>query len=267
MTATRLLAVTAEPPEAAPGAQVALRAWVASPDGPVADAGVRWVRCDVPPAFGASQALAPACLEALEAAARDAGAPAGPTATVALPGDDCGRFGPDAPSAGLRPRDPDATGGYSHPVGVALPGDAPAFAALRLTCRPAGVSFEVAQAWAAAARPNTNPQVEVSAAVGGAAAGWLALPAGAEVALAADWSATPEEAYALVLPGTLALGEAVERYDVAWYVTAGTLDRARSASGQGRWRLPAEAGQGTLWAVVRDSRGGVGVAVREARWR
>jgi hypothetical protein len=262
VTAPRLLAITVEPPEAPPGARVTLTAVVADPGGAVVDAGLRWARCDLPRAFSANQAVNPECLAVVTAAPRS-----GLATELALPPDDCSRFGPDAPSAGVRPRDPDATGGYFHPVGVALDGDAVAFAFVRLACRPAGVPFDVAQAYAAAARPNTSPRVTVRASVAGAAADLEALPAGAEVALAADWSATPEETFPLLDPLTRELTFAVEVYDVAWFVTDGRLDRARGASGTDLWRLPLEPGQAWLWVVVRDSRGGVGVTLARARWR
>jgi hypothetical protein len=262
VSAPRVVGVTAEPPEAAPGATVALRAVVAGPSGPVDDAGVRWARCDEPRPFSQNEPVNLDCLAALA----DAG-PGPPTLALALPADDCARFGPDAPSAGARPRDADATGGYFHPVGVQV-GGAPGFAFVRLSCPPAGVSFDVARAYAQAARPNTNPRATVRATTAaGEALDLQALPKGAEVALEADWSATPPETFALIDAATGALATQLETYDVSWLVTAGELASARSSTGRGRWTLPSDAGQGTLWVVVRDSRGGVGVSVVAARWR
>lgn len=257
----RVLAVTAEPPEAAPGARVALRAVVAGPAGPMDGAEVRWWRCDQPRGFSQNEPVNPDCLAALD------GAAAGADATeLPLPADACARFGPDAPAAGVRPRDADATGGYYQPVGVEL-GEQRAFAFVRLGCQPAGISSEVAQAWRQQARANTNPRFTVQASSEGTPVGFDELAAGATVELAADWSASPEEAFPVVDPATAQLTTQLERYDVAWFVTGGTLSSARSASGAGRWTLPSEPGQGTLWALLRDSRGGVAVWVAAARWR
>lgn len=256
--APRVVAVTIEPPEAAPGAKVTLRAVVA---GPAENLALRWATCEAPRAFSQNESVNPGCLAAL------ADAPAADAVTeVQLAFDVCSRFGPDAPGAGARPRDADATGGYFQPVGVQL-GEAASFAFVRLQCRPAGISFEVAQAYAAVAQPNTNPAFALRAEVEGRPVGFDELVAGAEVELRADWSATPEESFAFIDPSSGELGTQRERYDVSWFVTGGTLDQARSNCGAGRWQLPRGEGEGTLWAVLRDSRGGVSVRKTPALWR
>jgi hypothetical protein len=260
--APRVIAVTVEPPEAAPGASVALEAVVATPEGASGSAMVRWLACEVPRPFSQNGAIEAGCAAALGEQ------PLGPPRTeLSLPASVCARFGPDAPADGVRPRDPDATGGDYLPVGVQL-GERAAFAFVRLSCAPAGISFEVAQAFAREAKPNTNPSFALRATIDGAQRDLSdALPAGAAVALQADWSQSPEESFPQIDLATGELTTARERYDVAWFSTAGVLAPARSSAGQGRWQLPVEPGEGTLWAVLRDSRGGVAVRAVRVRWR
>ena len=252
----RVIAVTADPPEAAPGQHVTLTAIVA---GAESQTELRWAPCERRRPFAQNESVERSCIGDLD------DAPVGGVENdIVLSADVCARFGPDAPGEGLRPRDPDSTGGWYQLVGVKL-GEASSFASVRLWCRPAGVSLEVAQAWAAAARPNTNPGFTLSASIAGQAVDFDALPAGAALDLHADWSDSPEESFVVVEDG--ALQQAVERYDVSWFVTAGSLLSARSSSGTGRWVLPAEPGVGALWAVLRDDRGALAVRMSAARWQ
>lgn len=254
--APRVVAVTVDPPESAPGSRVRLQAVVAGGAGTM-----RWAKCEEPRAFSQNESINPDCFDAVAAA------PPGDSATeVTLSPDVCARFGPESPGAGVRPRDADASGGSYQPVGVQLD-HAVTFAFVRLSCQPSGVSFAVAQAFARLARPNLNPDFTLRAAVGGQPVAFDALVAGAEVQLLADWSTSPEESFALIDPGTSELTRQVERYDVSWFVTGGVLSRARSSSGLGQWQLPAQAGQGMLWAVLRDSRGGVAAHAVSVAWQ
>jgi hypothetical protein len=260
VTEPRVVAVLAEPPEVEPGRSVSLRAVIAAPAGPRDDVAVRWTRCAAPPPFSQNESTPLNCLEALGTA------PEGPSALeLAIPADACAVFGPDVTQAGVRPRDPDATGGYAQPIGVAL-GAASAFAFVRLRCRPAGVDAVVAEAFRLGYQANLNPSFELRALVDGEAVPWDGLPVGKDVELVADWSASPEESFGLVDPERHALGASVERYDVTWAVTAGAVEGARSSTGRGRWRLPSTPGEGTLWATLRDSRGGAAVVWAPARW-
>jgi hypothetical protein len=256
----RILAVVAEPPDVEPGHSVRLEAVIGSPDGPLDGAELKWLRCEGPPPFGDERPLSQSCLDRL------ADAPVGSMSVeVAIPPDACAVFGPDVAKTGERPRDADATGGYFQPVAVGL-GASAAVAFVRLRCQPAGVDAATAQAFRSDSRANTNPSCALEGTVAGQRADWSALPAGAELELRADWTASPEEEALWVDPSTFELTTGLERYGVSWFVTQGTLDRARSSTGQGRWRLPSAPGEAVVWAVLRDSRGGVGVAVRRARW-
>ncbi|MFT3841942.1 MAG: hypothetical protein QM723_33430 [Myxococcaceae bacterium] len=245
--APRIIAVIAEPPEAPPSATVQLKAVVAG----ASDATARWSVCSQPRPFSQNQAVDPECVSALNAAPAT-----GETFALSVPSNVCRVFGPDAPSGGVRPREPDATGGYYQPVGVEL--DAPVFAFERLSCVPAGVSFDVAQAYRQQARPNLNPVFQLTA---------DSARAGASIEIHADWSGAPEERFVMIDPVSAQLVTATERYDVTWFVSAGEVGPARSSSGTTLWTLPAQPGDGTLWAVLRDSRGGVAVQSLTLSWR
>jgi hypothetical protein len=64
----------------------------------------------------------------------------------------------------------------------------------------------------------------------------------------------------------LALTTRREALRIAWYTTAGRYDDERTGSAEDAlptssrngWQAPAQPGKATLWAVLRDSRGGVG---------
>lgn len=264
VTAPRVVAVVAEPAEVRPGARVVLEAVIAAPRSAIADAEVRWVRwvrCEAPVPFSQNEAGDGACHAALGDAVSQA-----PRTTLEIPADVCAVFGADVASAATRPRDPDATGGFYQPVAVGL-GEARSTAFVRLGCRPGGLGAEAARAFEAQARPNRNPSFTLGGSVDGVSVAWLELPAGGAVDLFADWSAAPEESFPSVELSTGRLASQLERYDVTWLVTDGWLDGARSSSGRGRWRLPTLPGEGTLWAVLRDTRGGASVAEVAARWR
>ena len=260
ITAPRVIGVVVEPAEIDPGGSVSLRAVVAAPGGPVDDAQLRWARCDEQRPFSQNEAITLTCLERVSTA--EFGSTA---AQVAIPANACAVFGPDVARAGDRPRDPDATGGYYQPVGLELEGQR-SFVFVRLRCDPANVSYATAQAFRLAAKPNTNPSFSLTARVNGEAIDWSSLPSGAEIELGADWSASPEEAFPYVDPSTFELRTQVERYDVSWFVTEGAVGHARSSVGQGRWALPSTRGEATLWAVLRDNRGGSAVVTTHARW-
>ena len=161
VTQRRVVAVLAEPPDAQPGSTVLLRAIIASPEGPVETAEVRWLRCDEQTPFSQNESTGLSCLAHLTTA------PPGATTTqVTIPSSACSVFGPDVATASARPRDPDATGGYYQPIGVELDGQG-SFAFERLRCNPANVTSQIAQDYRRASRPNTNPVFSLLPFVGG----------------------------------------------------------------------------------------------------
>jgi len=256
----RVVAVIAEPPEVTQGSAVRLRAVIASPDGPLEDADVRWARCDEQTPFSQNESTNLSCLALLTST------PAGTASVqVTIPDRACAVFGPDVATATARPRDPDATGGYYQPIGLELDGQR-SFAFERLRCDPANITNQTAQAFRQTYTPNTNPTFTLMAFLDGRRADWNALEAGRDVRLVADWSASPEESFPSIDRSTLELVTLIERYDVSWFVSVGHLDRARSSTGQASWTLPTGSGEGTVWAVLRDSRGGAAVVAQAVSW-
>lgn len=244
----RVLAVRAEPPEAAPGEAVRLWATVADTSGVRDDLAVEWSWCAAPKPPTEDNVVSPACLA-------DAVVPIGRGDAVeaALPADGCRLFGPESPGPGLRPRDPDVTGGYHQPVRLAIDGVV-AFGAVRLRCALAQAPLSVAQAFAADYAPNHNPVIT-------ALDGPPTATPGQRIPLRVETDAP--EAYLRFDPASRDLETVDERYTVSWFVTGGALDPARgdvdAGAAEASWTAPAEAGAHSVIAVVRDSRGGVDV--------
>ncbi len=247
----RVLAVRAEPAEAAPGSAVRLVATVADADGVIDDIAVDWAWCAAPKPPTENNAVAAACL-ADGVTAIGAG---GPTVESTLPADGCRLFGPESPGPGLRPRDPDVTGGYHQPVRLVVDGQT-AFGAVRLRCNLAQAPLSVAQTFAAEYTANAHPALTLD--------GPAQATPGAAVAFTAE--AEPPEDYLRFDPAARALETREEQLIVSWFVTGGALDGERSDVTRGPatviWTAPA-AGRYSVIAVLRDSRGGV--AVREHR--
>lgn len=265
VTSPRILAVRADPAEAAPGTRVTFTSLVGSPAGTVTSAGIEWSFCTAPAPLTDDNVVSDACLgsSALVAAG------VGPSVSVATPADGCSVFGPAAMSVGLRPRDPDVTGGYYQPLRADLEGADTAFALARIRCDLTSASAAVASAYAAAYRPNQNPHLlALRATIDGAPIPLTSVPRGARVILEASWPASSAEVFAYFDPVSQTVTEQRESMRVAWYGTAGALDS--ESTGQASdddattttdgWQAPATPGAVHLWTVLRDSRGGVDFA-------
>ncbi len=180
-----------------------------------------------------------------------------------VPEQACRVFGSEVPPGQFRPRDADGTGGYYQPLLIEL-ADRRSIAAQRITCPPANVPLAVALQWREEYAPNQNPRTAVLMVNGVTTPSVVASEA--EVELRLEWSAEDAEAYVAVDPRTGELASRREAIRVSWYADAGELAHERSGveedqAGQqasNRWRAPT-AGAARLWAVVRDSRGGVQV--------
>jgi hypothetical protein len=275
-----VIAVRADPAEAPPSAQVALRALVATPLGAVDDAPLDWQLCLAPRGPDESTSVAALCLTS--ATLPDGTAALVPVAgsghlaiTATVPADACARVGPQAPrgigdAGSQRPPDPDATGGYQLPVRIAL-GDAVAFARLRLRCDLPDVGIDVAREYQARYRANQNPALD------GLYQGDSALPrlgSGAasvvetrSVELVAAVAHDAAETYVLVDPDTRRLTERTEALEVAWFTNGGSFAHDRTtpgSNGRAANTLRIDAGRTepvTVWLVLRDERGGTDSAV------
>ena len=265
ITSTRILAVRADPAEAAPGANVTFTSFVAGPDGTVTNPGIDWSFCTAPKPLTEDNVVSNACLNSSSLVA----AGTGPSATTATPGDGCSVFGPDVGSAGLRPRDPDATGGYYQPLRADLTGSDTAFELARIHCDLTNADAAAATAFAAAYQLNLNPQlVPLTATVGGTSVDLTAIPAGARVTFEASWPAASAETFAYFDPVSQAVTSQRESMQVAWYSSGGALDTESTGRASDDpatttddgWAAPGTAGTVHLWIVLRDSRGGVDFA-------
>jgi hypothetical protein len=261
VTRLEILAMRADPPEAAPGESVTYTLLVASPAGTVDAPPAAWSFCAAPKLLAENELVSRACLAG---DARSFGAFAGP-AQARIPADACALFGPETPPGDLRPKDPDATGGYYQPVRADLAQGVTAFGVSRIACNIAHAPADVAKELHDRYRRNQNPTLEgVRATIDGAHAAIDHIPAGAHVRLATGWAARDAEAFLLYDPGSQGITLRRESMRVSWFVTAGTLDADRtgraaedpSTTTENGWRAPTVPGPAYLWLVLRDSRGG-----------
>jgi hypothetical protein len=255
--APRVLAIRADPAEAAPGATVKYTLLFGAPDAPDAsdasDAPVAWAFCTSPKPLTENDVIGADCL----------GGAAQPTAADAkLPANACQLFGPDPPPGGFRPRDPDETGGYYQPV-RALTLGAPAIGLTRVTCNLGDAPTDAAADFGKRYHPNANPSLAVD------------LPErvtpGARAVFRASWTSADAEAYVSFDRDTQAVVDRREAMRVSWFATAGAFDQDRTGraeddpatDSENAWVAPATPATVHVWVVLRDSRGGVGWAIRD----
>lgn len=268
--APRVLAVSASPAEAEPGAAVTLTALVADASGTVSAAPLDWSLCRARRPLAELGPVARACLEGQADAVLAVGA--GPTVEARVPDDVCRRFGPDPPptaagQAAGRPVDPDGSGGYYQPVLVDAPDDALALFQLRVRCGAAGATQAEAAELRRRYRVNTNPEIVGVEVAEQGVDDALLVAAGEEVVLVIRWPDCPAEprcgdglctldedidacavdctdprgcggaeTYLRFDPEALALTSAREAMRVAWYATAGgfaTTHTGRAADDTG----------------------------------
>lgn len=236
----RILGIRAEPPEAAPGATVALDALIADPQAAQRDVRVAWAIC-TPGEGGVGTCGDPSRVTPLGTSMQ-----ATWTVTPDLLDDAAD------PAAG---RDVYVVFGVeADPVGgeVEAPHDV-AFKRIRIST---------------AAVPNANPRIEQFE-VAGSVAGSAALDVAGGTELALDVRAAPDARETFrQADGRDALEDA--RY--SWWMTGASVessvtygdDRGVSVN---RWRLPAgaEATHATIWVVLRDGRGGTDWASQQVR--
>lgn len=265
IASTRILAVRAVPAEAVPGTLVTFTSLVASPRGTVTGAPIDWDFCTAPLPLTDNNVVSDACLGSSSLVA----AGSGPIAAVATPADGCSVFGPDTSSAGLRPRDPDSTGGYYQPLRADLAGADTAFDLARIHCDLANADAAAANAFAAAYRVNRNPELlPLTATLDGEATALTAIPEGARITLRASWPPESVETFAYFDPVSQTITTQREAMQVAWYSSGGALDSESTGRASDNlatttddaWDAPDAAGTVHLWIVLRDSRGGVDFA-------
>lgn len=252
--APRTLAVIADPAESAPNELVRYFALVAEPRDSVLNFPLTWWFCDDPKPLTEDNVVSAACL------ATENLLPAqGYSIEAVTPADACSLFGPDLPPGDFRPRAPDITGGYYLPLIVRGAGEA--VTGQRLACNLARATPELARAFRERYRRNENPSLEV-----------IGLPVAAlrnsAVTLRVQFSENSRETYTYLDPETNTLQETCEDLTVSWYTTAGsflsrrtgTIGCAESSNiSENILVTPNENTFVSVWAVLRDSRGGVAV--------
>lgn len=270
ITDTRILAVQAEPAEAAPGETVSYQALVASPAGTVAGTAIAWSFCTVPKPPGENNVVDPACL----AAGLVPAGPPGPALVAATPAAGCALFGPAAPPP-ARPRDPDVTGGYYQPLRAAIetPDLRAALFLSRIPCELAQASAQVAAEFRARYRPNRNPRLlpaslRASRVADGQPVALDQLPQSQgqdqRIRFEIDWQADAAEIYPVFDAATQSLVDHRETLRVSWFATAGAFAAEHTGRGEedtalssdNVWTAPSAAGPVHLWVVLRDARGG-----------
>jgi hypothetical protein len=286
----KVLAVQAEPAEAAPGEAVQLDALVATPNDNGATPKLAWGLCIARKPLTELGPVNTVCIQA------PGGAPdsiialgSGSSVEATLPMDACRLFGPSLPEpmngqpAG-RPVDPDPTGGFYQPVTVTLLSDAvTTLGAVRLFCPPSGLDQEQAAAFNMSYHRNQNPSLDSIATLDdigkatpipgdGEVPSTLSVSPGQVVHFETVWAVcansaacTGAESYVVFNADTRQLDTKHESMRVSWYAAAGTFadpvtgrdeDEFANNTTDNTWTAPAESGDTRLWLVLRDSRGG-----------
>lgn len=287
-----MLAVSATPAEAAPGAGVSYAALVVDEHGERPDVGFDWAYCNLQKPLSELGDIASGCFTYGTDFLVELGQ--GPAASGKLPFQACSLFGPDVPPAQPmmppgRPADPDPTGGYYQPVRIIFQADGDLVLGAgesRIVCGLPGATSDALAKFKMEYTPNENPVLAgVSAAVGGVEtplvaddgkSPGLAVKAGAKITLRASWPACPAtgmgsgscgaEPYAFYDPEMQTVTMRREAMTVSWFATAGSFDSDRTGrdeddvttTSDDAWTAPATATPGVLvWVVLRDARGGV----------
>jgi len=263
--APRVLAVSATPTEAGPGAAVHYDVIVASPDGPVIAPAVAWAYCTAPKPPTEDNLVPPGCVDDPRVQVELG---TGPAIDAMIPAEACRSYGPATPPGGFRPRDPDASGGYYQPVRAIYDGAPVGFGRHRLVCGLADAPPLVAREYRERYRANAHPTLARFGVVGQPGAAPALVAAGAEVVLEASWPASAAETYVVYDRALVAIVARPETLRVGWFATDGALaaDATGVVAGSSltatsvRWTAPSRAGTVWLWAVLHDDRGGVTTA-------
>jgi hypothetical protein len=280
----QLLDVRSRPAEAKPGTDATLEALVVDAGGTLA-ASVAWTICRTPKPPAESNAVSRACVDQPDELAPMAG-----PATIGVPVEACTLFGPLAPPAqpgqpGVRPRDPDPTGGFYQPIRAVargVPGadaDLMGFALVRVSCALANAPVDVARAFNnpdTGYHANQAPTLQSvtmtdtagveSTVVDAGVSSPAIVSTGASVTLRVSWPPESAETFPVFDLVARRLVDAREALRVSWFMTAGELlhDRTGRDSDDAEtftaneWRAPTVADATTVhfWIVLRDSRGG-----------
>lgn len=162
-----LLAIQAEPAEAAPGKEVQLNALIGTPDPSGSTPALRWGLCIARKPLTELGPVNSVCIQAPSAGQKDIiDLGSGAVVRATLPMDACRLFGPSLPEAmngepAGRPVDPDPTGGFYQPISATLVDSAvTSMGSVRIFCPPSGLDQEQAAAFNASYRNNQSPSID-----------------------------------------------------------------------------------------------------------
>ena len=269
----RILAVRAEPSEAAPFDEaVTYSLLVVGFDG-FFEVAASFSYCVTPKRLTENGAVSASCQQLKDGVVLPIGDAIGGIAAL-IPPEACFSFGPEVREAGLRPRDPDPTGGFYQPVrAVVLARDGSpriAFGFERLRCKLANAPADQVTIFTRDYARNVNPTLApLEAWNGSTKLAFDAIPRGARVTLRATWRPEDAERYVAFDPRAQLVVPRREAMRVSWYATGGVFEHDRTGrdeadlatTSDNTWTAP-DAAKATLWAVLRDSRGGVGFHVQ-----
>ena len=276
LVAPRVLAVRVEPPEVAPGDSTRLTLYAAEPGTALSESSAaalrnsQWALCLAPKPPVDNNFISERCLQ--DDSAVSVLAVRGTQVEVTVPPDACARFGPQTPpqppgQPPVRPREPDDTFGYYQPVRVRVPElGLTALAGVRILCGLPGATPELAAAYRRQYVPNRNPEIlALGASAGDSPLPLRGLPAGATITLRLTPQQGSAEPFLLVSPGAQSLSIQQEALRVSWFADQGsynhatTMSEVQGAAITNDWTAPSGPAAVLLFAVLRDSRGGVAV--------
>jgi hypothetical protein len=278
--APRILAVRQTPPEVTPGTTASFEALVGDVSGTLA-ATVAWTICTTPKPPSESNSVSQACVTE-----PDTGPGALGAVSLTMPSNGCSLFGPDPPpvTPPVRPRDPDATGGFYIPVRAATLADDGnnllAFAFERVQCNLANAPGDVARTYNMTYVPNVAPSIadvllepdgaSPASVVGPGVAPVPAVATATATTLRVSWPAEASESYVLYDPSSRTLVSPREALRVSWFASDGSFAHDRTGrtglepetSTDNVWTAPEVAVETVVhfWVVLRDERGGADFA-------
>jgi hypothetical protein len=272
----RVLAVRGTPAEAEPGTMVTFDVLAVEPAGTIVDPALGWSFCHTPKPPAEANAVSRECLDTPD----DAG-PA-PNFMAPLPNDGCMTFGPQPPPVQpgqpqIRPRDPDATGGFYQPLRVTLQtasGTDVSFQLERISCMLANAPIDVSRMFVNTYTKNLNPVIDhvtldpdggATLLVGTGAATGVTVAPGTTITLELGWPGDAPESYPVYDLASRTLVPHRESLRVSWFATAGSFPKDTTGRGEEEpdlfarndWTSPDVAGDVHFWVVLRDSRGGL----------
>ena len=278
----RVIAVQMEPAEVAPRQTFKLRALAAG-----GEVDLDWSFCGEQKPLSELGPISRRCLAPRGAGLLDPFG-SGVEVSATMPADACRLFGPDRPPpkqgepAG-RPVDADPSGGYYQPVSLFDYNEqTSSLFEARVACALPGVTRAQYAEWTMRYVRNVNPSIDAIEAVhdgeafvlddgeplqvGGVRSlelrVWAPLCGEELDPTAACGGAEP---YLYFDIGSRELVTRTETLSASWFATAGSFQDSRTgleltdegALAENRWVVPREAGEVTLWVVLRDNRGGV----------